>query len=158
MIVVQWAMNGSYELFYRHCDGYATGLGVELIEALKSGIPVEQILRQVGAEPEHKYVEKPEDAFLTVQGDLEWIYVIRDIDSDKTRNLEIIKTSCPYFWQFGKDRTVQRNFAFPVWFSYVCFFPEDYKERMREVELMAEIAIHCLEAYAKSKEEITVHA
>jgi len=146
MIAIQRYDNSQYELYYRHLDGYPTGLGVELIEALKEKLPIDKVIERVRAEDEHRTVEKPEDAYLKVQGDLEWIYVIRDLNSNTT-SLEILKTSCPYFWQLALDDRRRKEFVFSVWFSYVRFFPEDYKERMGEVQRMAEISLNCLEAY-----------
>jgi len=36
MVLRQVGINGSYQCYYRHLDGYPTGLGAELVEALRS--------------------------------------------------------------------------------------------------------------------------
>jgi len=38
MVLRQQYMNGAYECYYRHLDGYPTGLGADLICALKSPV------------------------------------------------------------------------------------------------------------------------
>ena len=153
MIAVQRYWNSPYELFYRHMDGYATGLGVELIEAMKQGLSVEEIMEKVGAEPERRSVERPEDAFLKVQGDLEWIYVICNPTDAKTISLQILRTSCPDFWFNGAENAT--DFVFSAWFSYVQYFPENYKEVMRQVERTAEITLNALAALEKAKKAIS---
>lgn len=157
MIAVQWYPNGSYSLYYRHSDGYPEGLGTELIEALKEGLSIDKVLEKVGAKDEKKTVNKPEDAFLSVQGDLEWIYVIENPDSENT-NLRILKTSCPYFWGLAGNDAGEKEFVFPVWFSYVKYFPSRYTQIMAEVDRMADIALRCLEAYVKAPSLVEAEA
>jgi len=96
MICVDWYGHGHFELFYRHCDGYPTGLGSELIEALLKYNSVEKVLEEVEARSEGRFVARPEDAFLKVQSDLEWIYVITHAKCSQRLSLQVLKTSCPY--------------------------------------------------------------
>lgn len=115
MILVQcgeaWA--SPYQMYYRNQDGYPAGLSNELVMAMNQGKSIDDILREVGAEDEHETVNKPEDAFLKYQGDLEWIYVIRNPDNDN-RSLEILKTSC--------FALIENDFVFSVLCCYQKYF------------------------------------
>jgi hypothetical protein len=74
------------------------------------------VLKSIGAEPERRMVNKPEDAFLLVQGDLERVYSIDDLDESgrikNTTSLEIFRTSSPYFFS---EQGKKRHFMFRVW-------------------------------------------
>jgi len=115
MILVQYgeAWASPYHMYYRHYDGYPTGLGDEMVRAMIQGKSIDDVLKEVGAEDEHETVSKPEDAFLKYQGDLEWIYVIRNPDNDN-RSLEILKTSCPAL--------IENDFVFSVLCCYQKYF------------------------------------
>lgn len=115
MILVEYgeAWTSPYHMYYRHYDGYPSGLGNDLLNAMEKGKFIEDILKEVGARDEAGTIANPEDAFLKHQGDLEWIYVIRNPDSDSI-SLEILKTSCPGL--IGKD------FVFSVFWSYRKYF------------------------------------
>ena len=147
MILLRRYSGGPYELHYRHCDGYPLGLGVELIEALKQGLETDDVLKQVGAERERGYpVSKVEDAFLKVQGDLEWLYELSDYNQDKElRSLGIYKTSCPYTFHDLPD------FVFRCFSSYVKYFPTDHHSKMEQVEATAETALHAVISLERAK-------
>jgi hypothetical protein len=142
MICVDWYGHDRFELFYRHCDGYPTGLGIELIDAMLKHDSIEDVLNDVSAEPSDTYIEKVEDAFLKVRSDLEWIYVIRNAANPDTMSLEVYKTSCPY---------TKRNFVWPVWFGY-----KRYMERkkalwaMLVIEMTASNTLHALHEFEKA--------
>jgi len=128
----------SYECYYRHCDGYPTGLGVQLVEALRNPFckTWQDIVKQCGLQPENKFVSKPEDVFLMLQGDLEYIYVVRE----NPKGLAIYRTTNP--------RNLP-DFAFQIWFSYAKYFPapHDVVKAMAEIELIAHITLQALESY-----------
>ena len=112
MIAVQMNGNGSYFLYYRHCDGYPEGLGQELADAIKKGVGpggIEGLMKRVGAKAENRSVQEPEEAFINVQGDLDWIYVIRNPQDPELISLEILKTS---------NLADGKPYTFPVFWSY----------------------------------------
>ena len=143
MICVDWYGHDHFELFYRHCDGYPTGLGMELIDAMLKHNSIEEIPTAVCAEPVNRFINEVEDAFLKVQSDLEWIYVIRNAAKPDSMSLEIYKTSCPY---------TRRNFVWPVWFSY-----KKYIVRKRAlwamlvIEMTASNTLHALHEFEKAE-------
>ena len=149
MILVKRYFSGPYELHYRHCDGYPQGLGVELIEALKKGLDTDEVLKIVGAEKERVYpVAEVDDAFLKVQGDLEWLYVINDYNSEKDlRALGIYKTSCPF--SFKEEGTP--DFVFRCFWSYVRYFPANHISKMEHVEETAQTTLNALVALERAK-------
>jgi len=142
MICVDWYGHDHFELFYRHCDGYPTGLGIELIDAMLKYDSIEEVLNNVSAEPSDRCIENVEDAFLKVQSDLEWIYVIRNAAKSDTMSLQVYKTSCPY---------TKRNFVWPVWFGY-----KKYIVRKRAlwamlvIEMTASNTLHALHEFEKA--------
>lgn len=141
MIALQRFPNGIYELYYRHMDGYPTGLGAELIEAMKETPDIDQVLKKVDSAGSNRGVTDPKDAFLQVQSDLEWIYVIENPESETSRSLTILKTSCP----------TDRDYVFMAWFSYQQYFSETYAEDLRMVEKTAEMALEAIKAFSHSK-------
>jgi len=153
-VVVQHYPNGRYEIYYRHCDTYPTNLGAELLEKMKAQamfgkeISIDDLVKELGLEATGVSVEKPEDAFLEYQGDLEWIYVIENPHDLLTTSVAILRTSCPDFWM--KKVENRPDFAFRVWFSYLRFLSIDVAEiasKMRFVESMAEIALSAVASY-----------
>jgi len=150
MIAVREREEGPYSLFYRHHDSYPEGLGAELIREMKAllGRRVTDLLKSVAAQPERRIVNKPEDAFLLVQGDLEWVYAIDNLDEGgrikNTTSLEIFRTSTPYFFS---SQGKKRDFVFRVWASRVEYFPHNYEEWMSHVSTMATIVLECLSAF-----------
>ena len=135
----------SYECYYRHCDGYPTGLGAQLIEALRSPFckTWQDIVKQCELQPENKFVRKPEDAFLKLQGDLEYIYVV----SENPASLTIYRTTNP--------RSLPA-FAFKIWSSYAKYFPapHDVMKTMAEIQLIAHITLQALENYHTVMEDL----
>jgi hypothetical protein len=143
MICVDWHGHDHFELFYRHCDGYPTGLGVELIEAMLKHESIEEVLKEVCTEPVGRSIARIEDVFLKVQSDLEWIYVICNAGDRETISLQIFKTSNPY---------TKREFIWPVWFSYKGFMKRKKAlQEMSVVELTASNTLHALHEFEKAK-------
>ena len=144
MVLFKTGPNGNYILYYRHTDGYPTGMGVDLIDAIRTTETrdfyqaVKEIAEKCALQDEKRSIDKPEDAFLKVQGDLEYLYVIENLYEVDTRSLTIYKTSNP--------RKLP-DFVFSIWFSYAQFFPEDVGARMGEIERTARIILKALEAY-----------
>lgn len=135
MICVDSYGHDHFELFYRHCDGYPTGLGMELVEAMLKHDSIEEVLKEVCAEPEGRSIGRIEDAFLKVQSDLEWIYVICNANDKETVSLQIFKTSNPY---------TKRNFVWPVWFSYKTYM--NRKKALLEMSVVELTASNTLQA------------
>jgi hypothetical protein len=138
---------GGFRVYYRHADAYPTGLGVELLRALKLGLARgagelgRRMVEGLRLEDYGVYVESPEDAFPGVQGDVEWIYAVRLDDRDAgSTTVTIYRTSCP---------ALDVDFAFPVFSSYVSLLPspEDIPARMAEVERVAEVVLSALKSY-----------
>jgi len=102
----------------------------------------QDIVKQCELEPENKSVKQPEDAFLKLQGDLEYIYVVRE----NPAGLTIYRTTNP--------RNLP-DFAFKIWFSYAKYFPapHDVVKTMAEIQLTAHITLEALEAYHKAAKE-----
>ena len=139
MICVDYHGSGQFELFYRHCDGYPTGLGRELIEALLGHDAIEEVLRRVSARPEGRSVQRIEEVFLEVQSDLEWSYVIGNANDPAAASLQIFKTSNPY---------TRRQFIWPVWFSYrVHLKKREALRDMAQVELVASSILGALQGF-----------
>ena len=148
MVLKALGPHGPYAMFYRHLDGYPTALGTELIGCLRNYGSLwckgwADLVRTCGLEDERAMVERPEDAFLRYQGDLEWIYVVEGTDGQLPISLTILKTSFP--WELPP-------FVFPVWFSYREYFPgpHDTVREMAHVQLTARMILRALEAYHKA--------
>jgi len=150
MIAVREREEGPYSLFYRHHDAYPEGLGSQLIREMKAllGRRVTDLLKSVTAQPERRIVNKPEDAFLLVQGDLEWVYAIDNLDEGgrikNTTSLEIFRTSSPYFFS---EQGKKKDFVFRVWASRVEYFAHNYEVWMSHVSTMTSIVLECLSAF-----------
>ena len=140
MVVFSQNATGGGPAYYKHHDTYPTGLGLKLIELMRQGRSEEQIVTQVGLEYE-AHVSRVEYTFLRLQGDLEWVYLIRDIRRGEFASLQIYRTSNPKF--------SEPEFIFPVWFSYVQFFPSrrETPKVMERVQYTAEVALSALAAY-----------
>jgi len=136
----------SYECYYRHHDTYPTGLGAELIKALRC-YSWEDIVRVCELENVHATISKPEDAFLKVQGDIEYIYEVSEYEERKDAYLTIYKTSSPYY--------NIPEFIFRIWGSYQRYFPapRDVVARMAEVELIGGIILGAIAEYHKATKE-----
>jgi len=135
---------GVYECYYRHLDGYPTGLGVELIEALRQPLygTWKDVVTALQLEDENITVAKPEDAFLKVQADLEYIYVVKNYGKNNT-SLTIYKTT---------DFYNLPPFTWIIWYSYKEYFPSsnDVIKTMAQIEQSATITLECLQAYHKA--------
>lgn len=129
---------GSWQVYYRHCDGYPTGLGLELAEALKRGLDKKQIIKTLNLEDYDKIVKEPEECFTKIQGDLDYIYTVR---TNYPKALAIYKTSNPW---------LNVSFAFPVWSYLVCYFPKDLEREMRTAEQIAQATIRAIANYHKA--------
>ena len=140
MVVFSQNAAGGGAAYYKHHDTYPTGLGLRLIELMRQGKSEEQIAAEAGLEYE-AHVARVEYTFLKLQGDLEWVYLIRDIRRGEFASLQIYRTSNPRFSEL--------KFIFPVWFSYVQFFPsrQEAPKMMEGVEHKAEVALSALAAY-----------
>ena len=141
MIAVQMQYNGPYELFYRHCDGYPEGLGQELVDSLRKGVHlkgVKELMEHVGATQENRVVSEPEGAFTKIQGDLEWIYVIRNPNEKETISLEILKTS---------NLCSDKSYAFPVFWSYRKYLNQTVD--MKTVEYVGSAIMNALRAFER---------
>jgi len=136
----------SYECFYRHTDGYPSGLGAELIEALRSPFirSWDDLVECCRLEKENRIVAKPEDAFLKVQGDLEYIYVVKE----NPTSLTIYRTSNPY--DYGDDGLP--SFVWRIWASYKQYFPapNDVVKEMARIQQTASIFLQGLRQYHKA--------
>lgn len=139
MIAVRESWNGALRLFYRHCDGYPSGLGAELIAEMKRSRDLAGVLSAVDAKDEGKLAHKISDIYPGCQGDLEWIYVL-----DATNwSLAIVKTSNPH---------CDKRFTWLAWFSYARYFPQDHEAEMARVEATASQILHALAAFESDKE------
>ena len=140
MVVFGRNTAGGGPAYYRHHDTYPTGLGLKLIELMRQGKSEEEIATEAGLAYE-VIVSRVEYTFLKLQGDLDWVYLIQDVRRGDSASLEIYRTSNPVF--------SEPKFIFPVWFSYVRFFPSrrEAPRVMERVEHTAEVVLHALAAY-----------
>jgi len=144
-VVAMGKGDGSWRLYYRHCDGYPAGLGVELVQLLKEGKDEEQIaeLAKLDFEtymPERFVEEAANTIFPGFQADLEWIYFISF--SPPAFRFDIFRTSNPYF---------EENFTFHVWGAYLPYLPQDWREQLQYVELAAMTTLKALRAFNRAK-------
>jgi len=162
MVCVQSYANGIYELFYRHNDGNPDALGFELVCFLgevyhdielgfvKDLTPIQFIDRMVKAlrlQPENRTVEDFQDAFLKVQGDLEYLYVLRLDSVFRRTRFDLYKTSNPY---------TKANFVFHVLGFYMMFAPQrirDISEKMGQAELISCVALQAVAGFEKATEK-----
>jgi len=162
MVCVQSYANGIYELFYRHNDGNPDALGFELVCFLgevyrdielgfvKDLTPIQFIDRMVKAlrlQPENRTVEDFQDAFLKVQGDLEYLYVLRLDSAFRRTRFDLYKTSNPY---------TKANFVFHVLGFYMMFAPQrirDISEKMGQAELISRVALQAIAGFEKATEK-----
>ena len=154
MVLIRHNSEGPYTAYYRHVDGNPTSLGVDIVEAmlkatgqnLDSAETEKFIANEAGAGSEGKSVLKPEDAFLKLQGDLEWVYCI---SLGTYRSLEIYKTSCPRWLP---------DFAFSCLWSYEQYFDNAFQEgvdvRFKHLEETCGITLKALEAYHLAAESV----
>ena len=146
----------AYALYYRHCDGYPEGLGLEIVNCLKRMQKEEKagffeptheniyrrIVSELMLEDQKRFVKKPEDAFLTVQGDLEWIYVIGNFGTLDRVYVEVYKTS---------NLRTDRDFVFRCYGCYVQYFSEKIEQQLEQISLTCGTVLNVMEAYEKAK-------
>jgi len=134
---------GSWRIYYRHCDGYPMGLGRDLLQALQETSNEEEVARlaEVNFEaysPGRFQDEAANLIFPKFQADLEWIYFV-DFSAPSPR-FDIFRTSCPYF---------EENFTFRVWGCYLQFLPTDWEQQLQQVQLAANMMLRALGAFRK---------
>jgi len=143
-----------YTVYYRHLDGYPEVTGKELVELLKATVDLneyeaEQTIIDGLSYRTEKYRALAhgdlEDILQKVQGDLEWVYVIRNMaDSGENRSLTIYKTAPGWGAKY-------RPFIWRVWGSYVLYFEDNMKtgveDFMARISLIATSQLNMLEAY-----------
>jgi hypothetical protein len=94
--------------------------------------------------PENRSVQKPEEAFLKVQGDLEYIYAIQLETGFGRVRLDIYRTSNPY---------TEKNFVFHLYGCYVMFAPRtiiEIAQRMDMIEAIGNISLNAIAQYEKA--------
>ncbi|MEM3573740.1 MAG: hypothetical protein QXJ62_05905 [Nitrososphaeria archaeon] len=137
---------GYNECWYHHNDGYLIGLSIELISLLREMLTApefvtrEKIVKKLELEKLEVRIYRPEEAFVEIQADLEYIYEI----IENPLSLTIYRTSNPYF---------DKDFVFPVWFCYAQYFPAHTSEIYSDMEIVEKttyIFINPLTAYLKS--------
>jgi len=162
MVCVQSYHNGNYDLFYRHNDGNPEALGFELVcflselnHEIEIGLTkdltpeafINRMVEKLKLQPEKRTVEKPEEAFLKVQGDLEYIYALRLESLFSRTRLDIYRTSNPY---------TETDFVFHLFGCYVMFAPrtiEEIAKRMDLIEATGNISLQAIAQYEKATEE-----
>jgi len=93
----QW--NGPYEAYYQHHDTYPTGLGISLVEVLKTTahmegkITPEKIVQELNSmgynlQRAQRTLSKPEQAFQH-QSHIEWIYAVTIDDTPESSSLQL---------------------------------------------------------------------
>jgi hypothetical protein len=131
-----------YGLYHRNCHGGPVQFGTELIEALRNS-ETQQALESVQAAALGQWVRYPDEAFLTVRQDIEWIYVVRDQGGEQSKQLEIHKTSY--------DGTTRR-FAWMVWSGRVEHLDKVTATRQMELAEMTGVAVlQALRAYERAR-------
>lgn len=133
----------SWEVYYKHHDGYPTGLGLELAKLLKKNATKDRIIRKLSLENYRRLIRSPEEAFTKIQGDLEWIYAIAINEKDPAWSaMRIYKTSNP---------AMDVGFVFPVWGCYAKLLPKNLKTTMEYVEMAVGVALNMLSAYREAR-------
>jgi len=145
--------NGPYEAYYQHHDTYPTGLGISLVEVLKTTahmegkITPEKIVQELNTrgynlQRTQRTLSKPEQAF-QIQSDIEWIYAVTIDDTPESSSLAIYKTSNPY---------TDTDFCFKVWSSYIRYFPSSIEtpRLMHQLEISANMTLRGIAAYEEA--------
>lgn len=160
MVCVQMNPNGVYDLFYRHNDGNPDSLGFDLISFLvriaheiaieinheTHARIVERLVFEANLRHEGRTVKEPEDAFLKVQGDLDYIYAISlSVPFNRSR-FDLYKTSNPH---------IRKPFVFHVTGFYLIFAPQntrDIAEKMSLSEMMSRISLSAVAGFERTQE------
>jgi len=135
------ACSHSKTVYYRHCDGYPTGVGLEIVEAFrkaKSGITDEQIVDFIARELEAEFYRhttmKIDRMFPEIQADLEWIY---EVCLGSHPSLTIYKTTNPF---------LEADFIWEVFSSYLSYMPENPEEVREELRMTERVSRNVLKA------------
>ena len=119
-----------FSVFYGHCGGYPTGLGEELLAALKETNDQDEIAEKCGLTfVTHMCADDDwgnPRFYPKLQRDLDWFYVVHLNAQRELCSLTIFKTGNPYL-EGGK--------SWRVWFSYVKYLPENHVEIMNSLEI-----------------------
>ena len=145
--------NGPYEAYYQHHDTYPTGLGISLVEVLKTTahmegkITPEKIVQELNSmgynlQKAQRTLSKPEQAF-QIQSDIEWIYAVTIDDTPESSSLAIYKTS---------NLHTNVDFCFKAWSSILRYFPSSHEipREMHQLEQSANITLHAIGAYEEA--------
>jgi len=145
--------NGPYEAYYQHHDTYPTGLGISLVEVLKTTahmedkITPEKIVQELNSmgynlQKAQRTFSKPEQAF-QIQSDIEWIYAVTIDDTPESSSLAIYKTSNPI---------TDTRFCFKAWSSILRYFPSSHEipREMQQLEQSANLTLHAIGAYEEA--------
>jgi hypothetical protein len=142
--------NTFFSVYYRHCDGYPTGLGEELLEAMKETNDQDKIAEKCGLEfvthmcAGDDYYDCGNPRFYPkLQADLDWFYVVHLDAQRELCSLTIFKTGNPYL-EGGK--------SWRVWFSYVKYLPENHIEIMDLLEIQQSGLIQALLEFERSRQ------
>jgi hypothetical protein len=144
--MVGFTENGEFfTVYYRHCDGYPTALGEELMAALRETSDMDKIAEKCGLKYEtHMRGDIPNPRFYPkLQGDLDWFYVVQLDAQRELCSLTIFKTGTAYL-EGGK--------SWRVWFSYVKYLPENHIEIMNSLEVQQSGLIQAFLEFEQSGE------
>ncbi|MBW2044109.1 MAG: hypothetical protein JRI96_04390 [Deltaproteobacteria bacterium] len=131
-----------FRVYYRHCDGYPTGLGLELIRALKEARDPGSVARKAGLEYQCMYAsdEFHPRIYPECQGDLDWFYVVR-LNGPELTSVDIFRTGNPY---------LNGGMSWRVWGSYLKYLPENLEQEFRFVEISAAGTLQALHQLQKA--------
>jgi len=145
--------NGPYEAYYQHHDTYPTGLGISLVDVLKTTahregkITPEKIVQELNSmgynlQRSQRNFSKPEQAF-QIQSDIEWIYAVTIDDTPESSSLAIYRTSNPI---------TDTDFCFKAWSCYLRYFPSSHEipREMQQLEQSANLTLHAIVAYEEA--------
>lgn len=145
--------NGPLTAYYQHHDAYPTGLGADVIEALRileyfrEELTAERVVKHLNEigynlRRSQRSFSNPEQVF-QYQGDIEWIYVVTAEDAPEHTRLEIFRTSNPY---------TDTPFCFKAWSSRLRFFPTTHEtpKEMHTLEMSTNITLNAIVAYEEA--------
>ena len=152
-LLFQTRWNGPYEAYYQHHDTYPTGLGISLVDVLKTTahmedkITPEKIVEELNTrgynlQRAQRTLSKPEQAF-QIQSDIEWIYAVTIDDTPESSSLAIYRTSNPI---------TDTHFCFKAWSSILRYFPSSHEipREIHQLEQSANITLHAIGAYEEA--------
>ncbi|MEW6664173.1 MAG: hypothetical protein AB1512_02985 [Thermodesulfobacteriota bacterium] len=129
MVAFQERCGSPYSVFYRHCDGYPTGLGLDLMRALKKAQDPGKVARKADLKYDRLFSgdEYHPRIYPVCQADLDWFYLVSP-DGPEHTSVTIFKTGNPY---------LEGGVSWRVWFCYLKYLPEDLERELRFVEISA---------------------